>query len=281
MKTEELAEFRDWLIDQELSENTVNSYCVAMRQYFNAFDLVSKENGVKWKNALLQSGVAPATVNLRICGFNAFCKFKKLSISVKRVKIQQRNSVENVISKADYERLLEGLRQDSNLLWYWNIRLLASTGARVSEFIQLTKSDFDRGYAELWTKGKIRRVYIPQAFRDAAGEVYIPQAFRDAAGEWFSQLELDDKLAQGRNGSLTSRGVSQALKTFAARYDVDPKVMHPHSFRHLFAIEFLKRNSNISLLADVMGHTSVATTAIYTRMTREQQEAAVNDAVRW
>ena len=80
---------------------------------------------------------------------------------------------------------------------------------------------------------------------------------------------------------MTTHGVSQMLQNFAKRYGIDKKVMHPHSFRHFFAIHFLEQNGNLSLLADVMGHTSISTTAIYTRMTKEQQAMAVNNSVIW
>ena len=71
------------------------------------------------------------------------------------------------------------------------------------------------------------------------------------------------------------------LQKYAIKYGIDQKYMHPHSFRHLFAIEFLKRNNNLPLLADLLGHSSVATTAIYTRLTREEQQNALDDAVNW
>ena len=121
----------------------------------------------------------------------------------------------------------------------------------------------------MWTKGKIRRIYIPNLFLNEADEYY-------------SNFEPDDYLAVGRDGGqITTRGVSQMLVTFAARYGIDKKVMHPHSFRHMFAVEFLKRNNNLSLLADVLGHSSVSTTAIYTRMTKEQQQNEIDQTVNW
>ena len=49
----------------------------------------------------------------------------------------------------------------------------------------------------------------------------------------------------------------------------------------MFAIEFLKRNNNISLLADIMGHSGVNTTMIYTRRSEQEQRQAFNDAINW
>ena len=130
-------------------------------------------------------------------------------------------------------------------------------------------SDLDRGFAELLTKGKMRRVYIPESFRIEAKTHY-------------AELDSKDYLVQNKaGGQITARGVSERLRIFSDKYGIDKKVMHPHSFRHLFAIEFLKRNGNLSLLSDVMGHSSVSTTAIYTRMTKEQQISAVDKTVNW
>lgn len=59
------------------------------------------------------------------------------------------------------------------------------------------------------------------------------------------------------------------------------EVMHPHSFRHLYAKEFLERNKNISLLADLMGHSSVATTSIYLKLSQEEQMKQFNESSNW
>lgn len=264
----DLSDFKSWMVDRELASNTIDIYLTGMQQFFSEFSNPTKENGMAWKQALLERGIKPTTVNLRLCAFNAYCKMKGLPVEIKRMKIQQRNSVENVISMDEYERLLDGLRKDKNWKWYWNCKLLAATGCRVSEFVRLKKSDYDRGYAELWTKGKIRRIYIPESFRRESSSYY-------------ADFEPGEKLVQGRSGEITTRGVSSQLQNMAKRYGIEKEVMHPHAFRHMFAVEFLRRNNNLSLLADVLGHSSVSTTAIYTRMTKEQQAAAIDAAVDW
>jgi site-specific recombinase XerD len=65
------------------------------------------------------------------------------------------------------------------------------------------------------------------------------------------------------------------------KYDIPQEVMHPHAFRHFFAIEFLKRNNNIALLADLLGHGSVNVTQIYLRQSQEQQKKEIDEAVDW
>lgn len=265
-----LTEFEEYLRGKELSDNTINAYMTSIREFFENHSEISKREGLVWKQELLNQGKKPQTVNVRINAYNSMCEMLHREESkCKTIKIHQSTAVGNVISEEDYKKLLQCLAEDKNWKWFYGIKLLSTTGARVSEYIRLQKKDFDRGYAEMWTKGKVRRIYIPKQFQDEAAAYY-------------GNLNPDDFLIQNRHGEqITTRGVAEMLQRLAARYGIDKKYMHPHSFRHLFAIEFLSRNNNLSLLADLMGHSSVATTAIYTRMTKEQQQAAIDEAVNW
>ena len=98
----------------------------------------------------------------------------------------------------------------------------------------------------------------------------------------FEELGASDFICVNARGDrLTQRGVRKMLQMHAECYGIPPDHAHPHSFRHLFAIEFLKRNPNIALLSDLLGHSSVQTTSIYLRLSHEQQQEAVNQAVTW
>lgn len=266
---EMIEQFREWMIERERADATINSYLTAIQQYSEKYSCISRENALIWKQELIRKGRSAKTVNLRIAAYNSFCDMLGFEREkIRTIKLHSANAVSNVISQEDYKRLCDALYRD-NTRWYWNIRLLAVTGARVSEYIRLRKADLDRGYAEMWTKGKMRRIYIPRSFIEEAASHY-------------SNLASDDFLVTNRFGKpITTRGVSQELKIFSKRYGIPKEVMHPHSFRHLFAINFLRHNQNLSLLSDVMGHSSVSTTAIYTRMTKEQQIEAVNETVDW
>lgn len=265
-----LNQFCDYLVDRELSENTIKAYTTSTREFLQIYGQVTKSNGIQWKKKLLEQGKAPKTVNVRLNAYNSLCEMLgRPDAKCKAIKVHQATAIANVISESDYKKLLRKLSEDGNWSWYYNIKLLATTGARISECLLLKKKDFDCGYAELWTKGKFRRIYIPQKFREESLAYY-------------SDYEPDDYLIQNRFGrQMSTRGFATMLQRFSEKYAIDPKCMHPHSFRHLFAIEFLERNKNLSLLADLMGHSSVATTAIYTRMTKEKQREAIDNAVNW
>ena len=80
---------------------------------------------------------------------------------------------------------------------------------------------------------------------------------------------------------ISARGIAVQLKQLAVRYRIDPGTVYPHSFRHRFAKNFLKKFNDISLLADLMGHDSIETTRIYLRRSSREQYRIVNQVVNW
>ena len=80
---------------------------------------------------------------------------------------------------------------------------------------------------------------------------------------------------------ITTRGISQQLKNYAIKYELNPAVVYPHSFRHRFAKNFLEKFNDISLLADLMGHESIETTRIYLRRSSTEQQTIVDKIVTW
>lgn len=266
---EQIEKFKEYLIECERSVNTIDNYMQSVNDYFKKYNKLSKQNLIEYKQGLFAKGKKPKTIHNRCVGLNQFCRFLgKPELCVKSVKIHQSTTVENVITLEEFNRLLNGLKEDKDEKGYWMIKFLAKTGARVSEFTRLTKSGLENGYCEMWTKGKIRRIYIPKALIEESEDY-----FKSIKG---------NLLFPSRYGTeMTSRGVATRLNSMADKYGIRKEVMHPHSFRHLFAIEFLKRNHNISLLADLMGHSSVSTTAIYLKLSKEEQMKQFNEASNW
>lgn len=268
LDSSELSNFEAYLIEEELSKNTRASYLFSVNQFFEKYNEVNKANLVKWKAELLNT-LSGKTVNLRLCGMKKYCEYKDLPFSIKRIIIQKTTSVENVMTIKQFNTLIEGLVADNKTNWSIYYSILAKTGARISEFLKFKKSDLDKGYAELHSKGKIRKILFPQSLITEISDFY-------------SEFKSDDYLCTNKYGNqMTTRGFAIMLQKHAKQYGIPLENAHPHSFRHLFAIEFLKRNSNISLLADLLGHSGVNTTMIYLRLSQEQQAEALNNAVDW
>jgi len=113
--------------------------------------------------------------------------------------------------------------------------------------------------------------------------VFIPKKLRSETEEWISQQgRVSGYLFLNRFGErITSRGISQQLKNYAAKYGMNLRVVYPHSFRHRFAKNFLEKFNDIALLADLMGHESIETTRIYLRKTATEQQQIVDRIVTW
>ncbi len=265
-------EFKTFLLESNLANNTISAYLIAVRGYLKMYGELNKKNLLAWKVYLIENFKAK-TVNLKLQAINKYLEFiKKPKLRIKSVKVQQRTFLENVISDADYVFLKRKLKQEENKEWYFIVRFLCATGARVSELIKIKVEHVNLGYIDLYTKGgKIRRIYIPIALRKETIK-------------WLEdKLHIDSGyLFLNRFGErITARGISQQLKNFAIKYGIDPKVVYPHSFRHRFAKNFLEKYNDIALLADLMGHESIETTRIYLRKTASEQQAIVDKIVTW
>ena len=174
-------------------------------------------------------------------------------------------------AEADYEYFKRCLKDDNEMLWYFVVRFLAATGARVSELIQIKVEHIKLGHLDLYSKGgKLRRIYIPKVLKVEALS-------------WLAGKNQDSGyIFLNRYGNrITTRGISGQLKILAIRYGIDPAVIYPHSFRHRFAKSFLERCNDIAFLADLMGHESIETTRIYLRKTATEQREIIDQIIDW
>lgn len=264
--------FKHFLEKQGLSTNTVVTYLIAINQYIKLENNeISKPKLLYYKGVLLEK-YKTKTVNLKINAINKYLEFlNKPTLKIHPVKIQQKSFLENVISDADYNYLKRNLKRDGFCDWYFIVRYLCATGARVSELIELKVEHVELGYFDIYGKGgKLRRLFIPKSLKE---ETLI----------WLSEKKLfTGYLFLNHFGNkITTRGISMQLKMFAKKYGINPRVVYPHSFRHRFAKNFLNKFNDISLLADLMGHESIETTRIYLRRTSNEQQAIVDKIVNW
>lgn len=263
--------FKTFLINGNMAKNTVSAYCYAVNDYFVRHRVLNKKNLLLYKTYLIEN-FKPKTVNLRIQALNKYLEFEgKTKLRLKSVKVQQRTYLENVISNADYTFLKNRLKKEENKEWYFVVRFLAATGARVSELVQIKVEHVRMGYFDIYTKGgKIRRLFIPKALRKETEE-------------WLMIIGRESGyLFLNRFGErITTRGIAQQLKNYADKYGLNTKVVYPHSFRHRFAKNFLEKFNDIALLADLMGHESIETTRIYLRRTSAEQQEIVDKVITW
>lgn len=254
-----------------LSENTISSYIFAIKQFSKKYDEITKKNLREYKVWLIEN-YKPKTVNLRLRSINCYLEsIGKEKWKIPFVRVQQKAFLENVISQADYEYFKICLKNDKEIFWYFVIRFLAATGARISELIQIKVEHIKIGHLDLYSKGgKLRRIYIPNSLRNEALS-WLNKNNRESGFIFLNRF----------GERITTRGISGQLKKLAIKYEIDPTVVYPHSFRHRFAKSFLERCNDISFLADLMGHESIETTRIYLRKTATEQREIVDKIIDW
>ena len=207
--------FEKYLRGTNLAENTIVVYLFAVRQYSQLYGDVSKKNLRDYKVFLIEK-YKPKTVNLRLRAINCYLEsIGKAKLKMPLVKVQQKTFLENVISEADYEYFKKRLKDDDEMSWYFVIRFLAATGARVSELIQIKAEHVQIGYLDLYSKGgKLRRIYIPKALQEEALA-------------WLSnRQQVSGFIFLNRYGErITTRGLSGQLKKLATRYGISRVVV--------------------------------------------------------
>lgn len=264
----ELNTFERVLRQENYAENTIVAYMYAIRDYYTRFSHLNKENLLIYKSLLIESN-KPGTVNLRIQALNKYLRsIGKNKLQLKAVKVQEGSFLENVITTDEYTFLKDRLREEPNREWYFAIRFMAATGARVSELVRLRVEHVQAGYFDICSKGgKVRRLYIPDQLRL----------------ETLHWLDRDSGyLFLNRNGErITTRGIAERLSFYAEKYGMDVSKVHPHSFRHLYAKRFLDNCQDIALLADLLGHSNISTTRRYLRKNSTEQRSLINRIVDW
>ncbi len=267
----DLEDFKAFLQEKELSQGTIRNYLYAVKMYFESYPELTKQNVLAWKSELMQT-LGACTVNARLIAIKNYASYKGIFVPVKAVKIQRVFSTSNIITDEQYACLMNGLKSDDDMQWYYNILILAKTGTRVSEAVRLKKADMTRGFATIVSKGKVRTILFPRSLKAELNS-------------YLRALENQEYLLQSSQSRgcrpISRRTVCYALTRFSEKYNIPKEVMHPHSFRHHFAIKVMEKTKDITLLADLLGHSNVSTTMIYTRLSSNQQQKALDDAVDW
>ena len=260
--------FREYLYEEELSKNTIDSYIYGIKIYSEKYDEITKPNLIGFKAALNES-FKPKTVNLRLSAIRKYCEYKEIGIKIKEIKEPKKTHIDNIISPEQFRKLCDGLREDGDerrLVW---VLLLAKTGMRISEALKVRKKDIIKGSVIMHSKAHMREIYFPKSLADEI------KPFLDTLGD-------NDIVMRAKSGEpITSRGVSEFLRKCSIKYGIPKEVLHPHAFRHYFAMEFIKRKNDIALLADLLGHGNVNVTQLYLRQSQEQQKKVVDDVVNW
>ena len=266
-----LPSFERILREEDFAENTVETYSFAVRDFLTRYKKPSRASLPAYKEFLISS-YKPTTVNVRILSLNKYMEaLGHDELKMKTIKMPKESFLDHIISNEDYLSFKKSLRKEQDLRWYFIVWFLAATGARIGELIRFTVEDVHAGYVDIYSKGgRMRRLYFPEKLRKEALK------WLEKEGRSCGFLFLNTK-----GERLTPRGISIRLKEFASKYGIDPDQVHPHAFRHLFAKNFLQKNNDIALLAELLGHSSIETTRIYLQQSSREQGKMVDEIVDW
>ncbi len=252
-KTEDA--YRDYLVQKELADSTIRIYMNVVNCFekFRKGRRIEKSMIIGYKEDMRKRGYAVSSMNLHIIVLNKFLSFCKLEdCRVKPLKVQRRQSIENVITDEEYKALLHLAQSSGRQKYYFIMRTLALTGIRVSELQYVTVEALEKGYTRVNNKGKYREIYLPDS---------LSADLREYCG---SQGITEGIVFRGNTSSPISReAVWRMLKRLAELAGIDKSRVYPHSFRHYFALKYMKEFSDIFELADILGHSNLETTRIY------------------
>lgn len=272
-----LSEYKKWLKNKNMSNNTIDCYMTRLNDIFKNKHKIDKDY-LFLKKAKLEETMSPRTVNLSVNAINSYIDFyiEKFEdnvysrLKMKCIKITRKNYLENVISYQEYLQFTQWLKENKEYKYYYLVITLGCTGMRISELVKCNVQAVKIGYFDVIGKGsKSRRIYIPKKLQEEL-LVYI------------KDNNLKQFLFTNKDGvKITERGVAHQLNELAKRCGINEKVVYPHSFRHMYAKQFISKRQDIALLADLLGHSSIETTRIYLRLTSEEQKQIVDEVVTW
>jgi len=182
----------------------------------------------------------------------------------RKVKVLEESALQDFLNAPDTKNKT-GLRDQAIL------ELLFSTGLRVSELVSLDVTDLNFKTRETSVMGKGRKLRVVflsdeavtslQVYLDTREDEYKPLFIRYKGGE--------PKDPEGKDLRLTVRSIERLVKRYAlkAGIAVDPT---PHTLRHTFATDLLRRGADIRAVQELLGHANIATTQIYTHITNPQ-----------
>ncbi len=252
--TEAILRFEQHLKQEEKSTATTQKYLRDIRCFCSFLDNreICKKETVAYKERLLAE-YAPASVNSMLVALNCFLRFiGREDCCVKLLKIQRQIFCreEKELTKEEYRRLVRAA--DGTQLSYV-IQAICGTGIRVSELQYITVEAVRAGQAVVNCKNKTRVIFIPAPLKKLLN-AYIKKSGMQAGSVFVS-----------KNGRPLDRSsIWRKMKGLCAKAGVSPDKVFPHNLRHLFARTFYSIEKDIVRLADLLGHSSVDTTRIYT-----------------
>lgn len=265
---EKLCLFRNYLLEEERSAATIEKYgrdVLAFLLWLSDREEISKEVVVGYKQAIIGK-YKTTSANSMLVSVNRFLDFiGKKDCQVKLFKIQRNpfRKKDKELTKEEYNRLILAAKAKSSSRLFLMIQAICSTGIRVSEHRFITREALERGRITIYNKGKERVVFLPKKLKKCLLQ-YCRQN-----GIYSGPVFVT------KNGTPVNRcNVWAEMKALCKEAGVSPEKVFPHNLRHLFAVTYYRMQKDIVHLADILGHSNIEYTRIYT-FTSEEEHARV------
>ncbi|NMD69499.1 tyrosine recombinase XerC [Bacillus sp. DNRA2] len=270
-------------IEKNCSEYTIEHYQHDIRDFsmFMAEQAIEGYEQVKYADVrlyltkLYEKNLARKTVARRISCMRSFYRFllREELIDENPFSLVSIPKIEKHLPSFFYDSELDELFKACDIstpLGQRNkalLELLYATGIRVSELCKITLKDLDMFVSTVLVNGKGKKQrYVPfGSFAHDALELYIQQ------GRHKIVMNKEDHgmlFVNFRGGPLTPRGVRKILNSIMDKSAISGKI-HPHMLRHTFATHLLNNGADMRTVQELLGHSELSSTQIYTHVTKE------------
>lgn len=252
-----IVKFRIYLIEEEKSASTVDKYIRDVAAFINWLNgrKADKKSVLEYKNMLMEK-YAPASVNAALSSLNSFFSYKDWNcLKVKTIKIQRQifSCKKTELTKREYERLLDEAFKEGNKRLYYLMQAICATGIRVSEHRFITVESLKTGYAYINCKGKMRTVIFPKQL------CRMLLKYTDSIG-----ITTGSVFVSKKGKPIDRSNIWRDMKKLCHSSGISREKVFPHNLRHLFARTYYSIQKDVVRLADILGHSSINTTRIYT-----------------
>ena len=261
IKREQIGAFREYLNQRENADATIKKYITDIStflRYLNNESTIDKQKLLDYKEWLLRR-YAVSSANSMLAALNQFLEFLELDfLKVKRIKVQKSLFLqeEKELTREEYRKLVQTALAEGKEQLALCMETIASTGIRISELEFFTVESIRRDYIEIVNKGKYRRIFLPKVLRQKLLFFARKNGIRRGA------------IFITRTGKKKCRSnIWREQKALKEKAGINGNKIFPHNLRHLFARTYYSITKDLAGLGDLLGHSSLNVTRIYTSNT--------------
>lgn len=267
------------LYKAEFSQNTVSCYIRDTKEFLKWLEGRNKHITeidefllIKYKKHLMDNNKSILSTNRKLASLNSFCKFLYSDLvleeifTIKLIKNRDKGEYKG-LQPNDLHRLREEIHQQGNKQHICIFELLLATGIRVSELCDLRLQDIiitdSKRYIKVVGKGSVNRTIPINNDARTAIEEYIKVRPETTA----------DNLIIGQRGAYNRNAINLILEKYGNKLGIK---VTPHNLRHSFGYKLITNGTPITMIQDLLGHSSILTTIRYTQTTEQDKIDALN-----